>query len=354
MSTADVEILVIVPVSDETLSRIAAIDPRVRVVDARGWFDVEIRETWPPRTVQRYLGQRAVQVSSREQRDRLLAGAEVVLAGWPPLLVLRARAPRLRWLHQLPAGASNLLRADLWGSDVTVTTSRGYGNTRAMAEYVLACFYNFTRELHHAYRDRRNHHFNDGSYAPIALEGKTVCVVGAGGIGRDVGRLCASVGMRVIGTRRRVTPGDALPRGFTRLEPPDRLHAQLAESDCVAVCCQWTPETANLIGREACAAMKPGAILVNVARGEIIDEEALIVALGAGKLRGVGLDVYVGEFDHEPDYRLWDDPRVLITPHVSGHNDVGQHRGVDLFCENLRAYLDGRPLINVIDWSVGY
>jgi len=146
MSTADVEILVIVPVSDETLSRIAAIDPRVRVVDARGWFDVEIRETWPPRTVQRYLGQRAVQVSSREQRDRLLAGAEVVLAGWPPLLDLRARAPRLRWLHQLPAGASNLLRADLWGSDVTVTTSRGYGNTRAMAEYVLACFYNFTRD----------------------------------------------------------------------------------------------------------------------------------------------------------------------------------------------------------------
>src|SRR5713226_4867437 len=89
MSTADVEILVIVPVSDETLSRIAAIDPRVRVVDARGWFDVEIRETWPPRTVQRYLGQRAVQVSSRKQRDRLLAGAEVVLAGWPPLLDLR-------------------------------------------------------------------------------------------------------------------------------------------------------------------------------------------------------------------------------------------------------------------------
>ncbi len=155
MSTADVEILVIVPVSDETLSRIAAIDPRVRVVDARGWFDVEIRETWPPRTVQRYLGQRAVQVSSRKQRDRLLAGAEVVLAGWPPLLDLRGRAPRLRWLHQLPAGASNLLRADLWGSDVTVTTSRGYGNTRAMAEYVLACFYNFTRELHHAYRADR-------------------------------------------------------------------------------------------------------------------------------------------------------------------------------------------------------
>src|SRR6266851_5702873 len=341
MSTADVEILVIVPVSDETLSRIAAIDPRVRVVDARGWFDVEIRETWPPRTVQRYLGQRAAQVSSREQRDRLLAGAEVVLAGWPPLLDLRARAPRLRWLHQLPAGASNLLRADLWGSDVTVTTSRGYGNTRAMAEYVLACFYNFARALHYAYRDRERHRFDHRAYRPIVLEGKTVCVVGAGGIGREVGQLSASVGMRVIGTRRRVTHGESLPSGFTRLESADRLLALLTESDCVAVCCQWTPETTKLIGAEAFAAMKSGTILVNVARGEIIDEEALILALEQGKLRGVGLDVYVGEFEREPERRLWDDQRVLITPHVSGINDVGQHRGADLFRDNLRAYLNG-------------
>src|SRR5260370_282761 len=163
MSTTDVEVLVIVPVPDETLRRIAAIDPRVRVVDARGWFDVEIRETWPPRTVQRYLGQPAV---------------------------------------------------------------------------------------------------HEGCYGPIALEGKTVCVVGAGGIGRDVGRLCASVGMRVIGTRRRVNPGDALPPGLTRLEPPDRLHTMLAESDCVAVCCQWTPETAHLLGRQAVPARGPVPTLV--------------------------------------------------------------------------------------------
>jgi glyoxylate/hydroxypyruvate reductase len=354
MSAADVEVLVIVPVPDETLSRIAAIDPRVRVVDARGAFDAEIGEDWSQWTVDRYLSYRKITASSREERDRMLATVEVVLGGWPPLLNLRSRAPRLRWFHQTPAGASNLLRSDLWGSDVTVTTSRGYGNTRAMAEYVLACFYDFARELHQAYHDRVQHHFEHRSYRPIVLEGKTVCVVGAGGIGRDVGRLCASVGMRVIGTRRRVNPGDALPPGFTRLEPPDRLHAQLAESDCVAICCQWTPETTKLIGREAFAVMKTGAILVNVARGEIIDEEALVAALSAGKLRGVGLDVYVGEFDHEPDYRLWDDPRVLITPHVSGHNDVGQHRGIDLFCENLRAYLAGHPLINVIDWTAGY
>src|SRR5438094_8918863 len=160
--------------------------------------------------------------------------------------------------------------------------------------------------------------------------------------------------MRVIGTRRRAAPDIVLPAGFARVEGADRLHALLSESDCVVVCCQWTPETTKLIGREAFAAMKPGAILVNVARGEIIDEEALIAALAAGKLRGVALDVYVGEFEHEPDRRLWDDERVVITPHVSGGSDSRQHRAIDLFCESRRACLDGRALTNVVDWASGY
>jgi phosphoglycerate dehydrogenase-like enzyme len=348
------EVLVIIPVSDDDLGRIAAVDPRLHVVDARGRFDVELRETWPPWTVQRYLGERSAPASSREERDRQLASAEVILGGFPFPLDLRARAPRLRWFHQLPAGASNLLRGDLWESDVIVTTSRGRGNTRPMAEYVLASLLYFARGLHHASRDRSRHRFDHRTYRPLLIQGKTVCIVGAGGIGLEVGQLCASAGMRVTGTRRRVTADTALPAGWSRLEGPQRLHALLAESDAVVVCCQWTPETTRLIGREAFAAMKPGAILVNVARGEIIDEDALIAALAAGRLRGVALDVYVGEFEHEPDRRLWDDERVLITPHVSGGSDVRQHRGIDLFCDNLRAYLDGRPLTNVIDWTDGY
>jgi len=348
------EVLLMVPVADDARSRIEAVDPCLHVVDARGWFDVEFRETWPPWTVQRYLGDRAGPISSRQERDRLLAVAEIVLGGFPFPLDLRARAPRLRWFHQLPAGASNLLRGDLWGSDVVVTTSRGYGSTRAMAEYVLASLLHFARGLHRASRDRERHRFDHRPYRPLLLQGKTVCVVGAGGIGQEVGRLCANAGMRVIGTRRRVAPDAALPAGFSRLESPERLHALLGESDAVVVCCQWTPETTKLIGREAFAAMKPGATLVNVARGEIIDEEALIATLAAGTLRGVALDVYVGEFEHEPDRRLWDDERVLITPHVSGGSDVRQHRGIDLFCDNLRAYLDGMPLTNVVGWEDGY
>ena len=349
-----VTVVVIQPVGDEELAQIARLDARLRVVDARGWFDDEIRHTWPQWTVDRYLGERRAPVNTREDRDRVLAEAEVILGGWPFPLDLRARAPRLRWFHQRPAGASNLRRGDLWGSDVTVTTSRGHGNTRAMAEYVLACFLHFARGLPRASRDRQRQHFEHGAYRPVLIEGKTVCVVGAGGIGQAVGALCAGAGMRVVGTRRHVSPGEPLPRGFNRLESPERLHELLGESEFVAVCCQWTPGTTGLLGHAAFAAMRPGTTLVNVARGEIIDEEALIAALAAGRLRGVGLDVYVGEFEHAPDVRLWQDERVVITPHVSGGTDVTQHRGVEVFVENLRAYLDGQPLANVIDWARGY
>lgn|SRR3990167_1676659 len=111
------EVLLIVPVSDDARSRIVAVDQCLHVVDARSGFDVELRETWPPWTVQRYLGERVGPVSSRPERDQLLAGAEIILGGFPFPLDLRARAPRLRWFHQLPAGASNLLRGDLWGSE---------------------------------------------------------------------------------------------------------------------------------------------------------------------------------------------------------------------------------------------
>src|SRR6266481_2323998 len=251
-----VNVLVIQPIVDEELAQIACLDPRLCIIDARGWFDDEIRQTWPQWTVERYLGKRPCPPSSRAERGRLLAQAEVILGGWPFPLDLRARASRLRWFHQRPAGASNLLRGDLWGSDVTVTTSRGQGNTGAMAEYVLACFLHFARGLHRASRDRQRQRFEHGSYRPVVIEGKTVCVVGAGGIGQAVGRLCAGAGMRVVGTRRHVSAAAALPSGFSRLEGPERLYSLLGESDFVAVCCQWTPETTGLIGQHAFAAMR--------------------------------------------------------------------------------------------------
>ena len=349
-----VELLVLPQVSDKVLHQIQNVDGRVKVVDARGWFDVELRATWPQWTVDRYLGARKSPLTRREERNRALASAQIVLTGWPPLKDLRARAPLLKWVHELPAGASNFLETDLWNSDVLVTTSRGLTNRRPMAEYVLASFLHFARGLHLSYRDQRRRCFDHQTYDPILVRDKTVCVVGAGGIGQEVAKLCAGVGMRVIGTRRHVVSGTAPPEGFTRLEAAHVLREMLAESEFVAICCPWTKETTQLINRDAFAAMRSGTVLVNISRGEIIDEEALLLALAAGKLRGVALDVYEGEFERPPDSRLWNDERVLITPHVSAGTDVSEHRGVTLFCENLTRYLEGLPLENVIDWERGY
>jgi phosphoglycerate dehydrogenase-like enzyme len=349
-----INVLTIVPISPTDLARIEAVDPTVRVTNAGGWFDDEIRETWPPYASQRYLAPTARGTGTREERDRLLAGADIILGGWPFPLDLHARAARLKWFHQRPAGASNLRLGDLWGSDVLVTTSRGLGNALAMAEYAVAGILHFAKQLDRAVIDRVAGAFAPREYRPLLLEGKTVCVVGVGGIGREVGRLAAGLGMRAIGTRRQPDVAAPLPPGFDRIGGAGDLDPFLAESDFVAICCQWTPETTGLINARRLAAMKPGVILVNVARGEIIDEPALVAALERGHLRGVVLDVYNGEFEHPPLPQLWHDPRVLITPHISGASDQDRHGAIDLFCTNLRAFIDGSPLENVIDWQRGY
>ena len=351
MSTLNV--LTIQRIGAADRARIEATDPAIRLTDAGGWFDGEYRDTWPAHSASRYLVPGAAGQGTRAERDRLLAETEVILGGWPFPLDLRARAPRLKWFHQRPAGASNLRIGDLWGSDVMVTTSRGFANPLPMAEYAIAGILHFAKGLDRAVIDRAEGTFDHRAYRPLLLEGKTLCVVGAGGIGREVGRLGAALGMRVIGTRRTVTD-EALPTGFVALGGADELEGFLTQSDFVAVCCQWTEETTGLINAARLAAMKPGVVLVNVARGEIIDEAALVDALARGHLRGVVLDVYVGEFDRKPPEALWRNPRVLITPHISGASDVSRHGGVELFCENLRAYLDGAPLRNVIDWQRGY
>lgn len=349
-----VNVLAIQRITAADRARIEAVDPAIRLIDAGGWFDGEIRETWPAFTVARYLGPNAVGAGTREERDSLLRDAEVILGGWPFPLDLRTRAPRLKWFHQRPAGASNLRLGDLWGSDVVVTTSRGIANALAMAEYAIAGMLHVAKSLGRAAIDRAAGAFDHRAYRPLLLEGKTVCVVGAGGIGRDVGRLAAGLGMRVIGTRRQPEPGVPPPPGFSTLGGPADLDRFLAESDFVVICCQWTSETNGLIDKSRLAAMKPGGVLVNVARGEIVDEAALIDALARNHLRGVVLDVYTGEFEHPPTEALWRDPRVLITPHISAASDQDRHGAIDLFCDNLRAYLDGRKLRNVVDWERGY
>ena len=335
-------------------AKIKAVDPAVQLVEADGWFDGEYRETWPAFTAERYLLPGSAGRGTRDDRDRLLAEADIIIGGWPFPLDLRARAARLKWFHQRPAGASNLLRGDLWQSDVIVTTSRGSANALAIAEYAVAGMLHLAKGLDQTAVDRQAGTFSARAYKPMLIHGKTACVVGAGGIGQEVGRLCAALGMHVVGTRRHPVPQQFLPKGFSEIGGAGDLDRLLPEGDVIIICCQWTPETDRLINHHRFAAMKPDSILVNVARGEIIDEDALADALARNHLRGVVLDVYVGEFERLPSSRLWSDSRVILTPHISGRSDRDQHGGIDLFCENLRSWLDGTPMRNRIEWERGY
>jgi phosphoglycerate dehydrogenase-like enzyme len=158
-------------------------------------------------------------------------------------------------VHQRPAGASNLLMGDLWGSRVVVTTSRGLGDTLAMAEYAVAGILHFAKGLHRAAVDRGEGAFDHRAYRPLLLEGKTACVVGAGGIGLNVGKLCAALGMRVLGTRRH--PHRVRPPGFSELGGAGDLDRFLPDSDFVVICCQWTRETTRLFDEDRFAAQSP-------------------------------------------------------------------------------------------------
>src|SRR6201981_3393036 len=322
-----INVLSIQRISAEDRAKIEAVDPAIELTDAGGWYDGGIRETCPAFTTTRYLVPGATGSGTREERDRLLARAEVILGGWPFPLDLCARAPRLKWFHQRPAGASNLLMGDLWGSRVVVTTSRGLGNNLAMAEYALAGILHFAKGFHRAAADRQGGVVDHRAYRPLLLEGRILCVVGAGGMGLDVGSLCAALGMRVVGTRRRPQQDRPLPEGFSQLGGPDDLDRFLPERAFVGICCRRTPEPTRLFDKDRFAAMKAGSVLVNVARGEIVDEEALADALQRDHLRGAALDVYVREVEQPPPARLWSDPKVLITPHVSGGSDEERHAG---------------------------
>ena len=345
------EILSLTNLPEDLQHQIQNLDKDIKLTMAHGWFDGEIRDTWPTFTVDRYLSPTSYGQATKEERDKLLSDAEVILVGFPFPLDLRARSPRLKWVHQRPAGASNMLRGDLWKSDIVVTSSRGYAHNLPIAEYTIATMLHFAKNLHLPEQERKAKKLNAREYNVTQLSGKTLCVLGAGGIGTEVGRLASALGMRVLGIRRNSSEPIA---GFESVASQDQFKSILSESDYLAICCQWTKETEKLINDDTLEVIKDGSVIVNIARGEIIDEDALVRALAQNKIKGAALDVYVGEFESPPDNRLWDDNRVLITPHISAASDINTHRGNELFLKNLKRYIANETLDNIIDWNRGY
>jgi phosphoglycerate dehydrogenase-like enzyme len=233
---------------------------------------------------------------------------------------------------------------------VAVTSGRGANRALPIAEWALAVGLAFYKELPRAFADQARGHYDRSAYHGRQLAGQTLGVIGLGGIGQHVARLGRALGLRVIGTRRSAEPVEQVERVYR----PTELHAVLGQSDLVVVAAQQTAETHHLIDRAALAAMKPGAILVNVARGELVDEAALAEALRSGRLGGFAADVYQGEFEHGPPAELLAFENVILTPHTSGQSQHPATDSLEIFEANLRRYLAGQPLLNLVDWERGY
>lgn len=277
-----------------------------------------------------------------------------------------AQVPRLRWVQLHSAGVEHIVGSELWQSDIPITNVSGI-HAVPIAEYVWAQILAFAHRLPTMLRlQARGEWAHDrwDNFAPRDIRGQTIGLVGYGAIGREVGRLAQAFGMRVLATKR--AAGEGLYRGWRmpgvgdndgsipeRYYAPDELRDMLAVSDYVVVSAPLTPATRHLIGAAELAAMQPSAFLVNIARGGLIDQDALIAALRSGKIAGAALDVFAPE-PLPADSPLWGLANVVISPHVSGFTLHYDDWATDLFAENMRRFLADQPLINLVDRREGY
>ena len=270
-------------------------------------------------------------------------------------------APNLRWIQAYYAGVDRWGRLPFTLPYIFTTTS---GIHVHVAELAMTLMLAFARKLRLIFETQQKGVWPADrftAFQPYELRDSTVGIIGYGVIGRQLGTFCRAFGMRVLAADRpealTVEPPWRLPGSGTAL--PDHLYdpsdikSLLKESDYVVLCVPYTPQTHGLINADALAAMKPTAVLINVARGNVVDEPALIEALKAGKIRGAGLDVY----SQEPlpsSSPLWKLPNVILCPHVAGFSPHYLARAMTIFAENLRRYLAGEPLLNVVQKERGY
>jgi phosphoglycerate dehydrogenase-like enzyme len=334
---SSVRVLIASPLEPELVARIAAVDERLDVI-----YRPDLLGTT------RYIGDHTPPVVRTEAQEAewaaLLASAEVLFDVDRPNVRagLIERAPRLRWIQASSSGVGEWIRRlGLHETRVQVTNASGV-HAVPLAEFVVFAMLYFAKQMPLVQSQRATRRWE--RFAGEVVRGRTVGVIGLGRVGQEIARVCTALGLDVLGMRRRPAANEYGPQD---------LHTVLAQSDYVVLIAPYTAETDTLLNAEAIAKMKRGAVLINISRGAIVDEEALLNALRSGQLAGAALDV----FRHEPlppDSPFWAMPNVLITPHsmstAVGENDLL----VDLFCDNLRRYLDSQPLRNVVDMQRGY
>jgi phosphoglycerate dehydrogenase-like enzyme len=333
---------------EEHLRRIREVDGRLRVLYREDLVP-------PPRWPGDHAGPEGWRRSPEEDEEFLAMLAEAeVLYDFPRghTRDLSQVVPKLRWVQASMAGAGEVAKkAGLVETDIMVTTASGV-YSGPLAEFVVMAMLQHAKGLERLRRDKA-----ERAWRPAhadTLEGKTLCIVGIGNIGRAIAGRARPFGMRILGVKRTVHDEDPARNHADALYGTDRLHEALAEADYVAVTLPGTPETHHLVDEEAIRSMQKGAYFVNVGRGAAVDERGLVEALREGHLSGAALDV----FEVEPLPRespLWELDNVIISPHSTDNLPGLTNRlQTDLFCDNLRRYLDGEPLVNVLDKKLLY
>lgn len=337
-SNDSINVVISMDFDDETIEQLRAISPRLNIrryhpeVPASAWADVEVLYT-----------------GSTFPRPE--------------------DVPHLRWIQMHSAGIDKALNQRIMqAEDVIVTTASGI-HTRQMANIAMMMVLTFHYRLLDMIEDKREVKWRQDAYKfyrPDDLTGQTIGIAGYGSIGREIARIAHTFGMTVLASKRNIkqpveTGHDYTPAGTgdpegdipERLYPGEAIASMAARSDYLVLTTPLTPATKHMVNAQVLNGMKPNAVLINLGRGGTVDEKALITALSSGKIRGAGLDV----FEEEPlpeTSPLWNMDNVIISPHVSGNSARYNEKAATLFGENLRRYLDKRPLMNQLNRDEGY
>ncbi len=314
--------------------------------NAPTWFSERLRKEFPQLEV--------VHLSDGDQIEKEIKDSEIV-GTWTLRPNQFNAAKQLRWIHSPAAAVHQLLFPELIKSDVILTNGREvHGAT--VAELVIALIFALAKKLPLAMRCQQQRVWGQNQVwesrpQPREVAGATLGLIGLGSIGTEVAKRAAALGMRVIAVRNRVEAEK--PANVEQVFASSEIDLMLCESDYVVIAAPLTSSTAGMMNAQRLASMKPDGYLINVSRGQLLDESALAEALRSGKIAGAALDVFEKE-PLPPESPLWDLQNLLITPHIAGFSEKLWDRHYAFFTENLRRYLSHQPLLAIVDKSKGY
>ncbi len=327
-----VNVVVTSAIGEDCLKLISGFNPYLEVHDISVLFREELKGD----------------IASETQVSAYLSQAEIIFGLRLPKNIL-ARSPKLKWIQVMSAGVEHFLDADMRSSHVKLTNVSGIHAT-PMAEFVLGLMLMFTKQSITCQKLKIEKKWT--RLTPGVLKVKTIGIVGLGNIGREVARLARAFHMQVIATSRSAGQ-NSRARYVDSLLPAERLPEVLQASDFVVLSVPYTTETEKLIGEKELRMMKPTAYLINIARGGVIDEPALVQALQENWIAGAGLDVFATE-PLPGNSLLWDIPNVIYSPHISGVRQDYAAAATNVFIDNLQRYLEKRRLRNVVNKKRGY